>query len=259
MQTRAGSMMPPIRQRLHAIAEVVLHLAAPLAVPAELEGLTKSAGPAEVGLKHGISSGREVLHPGVEFEPVAHLRTTMGQQYQRQTLCVLRARWIGEISGLLFSVARLVRDDGGGGHRAVAQRALLNAHELDRLLVHEVIVEGRRIARAFHAQQYGLVVLGGVDDVDVRRFLEKLAQAAHVGVLARIREVADAHMRVIAVIQQLRCHRSATPPARCHAPGSRTAPRRMPRSAHRIDRCRYGPCRAGAPARRTWWDRWTDR
>ena len=72
-----------VRQRLHAIAQIVLHLAAPLAMTAELVGFAKASGPAEIGLKHRVSAPGDVLHPGIEFESVARLRSAMHQQNER--------------------------------------------------------------------------------------------------------------------------------------------------------------------------------
>ena len=81
----------------HRVHEIVVHLAAPLAVACVQELLPVTAGPTEVDLKTGVSAVREPLRLGVVAPHVAVPRTAMDVEHHRQ-VCAGAAGRNGEIA-----------------------------------------------------------------------------------------------------------------------------------------------------------------
>src|SRR5580658_4749238 len=91
----------------HAVGDVILHQAAPLAVARTLEGVPESRRAAELGLQYRVTARGKELHEPVELREVARLRAAVRQYHERYWARLLAGRH-GEVCRDGGAVMRLV-------------------------------------------------------------------------------------------------------------------------------------------------------
>ena len=179
----------------HGVGEVILHLPAPLAVAAPLEGEAVAAAPAIIDLQHGVTAAREELHLLAPAPLVARtVRPAMGHEDHRQ-FPQLPARRHADVARDLEAIPRREADRAHFGH---PRRIDLGPHLADHghlLLARVVEVVGAGIPVASGQDHHHLAVAGRARD-EVARAGQR---AVEVALQFRHRRIEPAHLRVIVV------------------------------------------------------------
>ncbi len=177
MQTFLGSAIALGDGPLHAIREVVLHLArAPLLVPRVEEGLAQSRGCAEVHLEDGVAPVGEPLVLGVEAPGVPAPRPAVDVQHEGEVLG-LEAHGQGQVGDEVHAVTGLDDDRLGLGEGVLLELGPVHEEEVGLLglPVVEVVGRGPVLHRVGHdPMPVGAVAAAGIDHpaVDLGELVE---------------------------------------------------------------------------------------
>ncbi len=153
-------------QRLHAVGDVVLHQAAPLAIAGEPVRLAVAGRAAELRLQHDVAARREELHEPVELVGIVGLGPAVRQHDQRQVL-LAGARRQRQERGNRRTVARRVRPRLDSPECHVGERRVRLADDVGGPLRQvDEVVDGR-VRRARDVGEHALRVARAAADLDL--------------------------------------------------------------------------------------------